>query len=186
MAQHPARILHACSSGLPAEKLARAHALLTALGDPLAVHADLAAQIETLRGHCHALDDHMGTVMDLGRLCGQCASRPDGGCCSEYMAGNTDSLQILINLLLGIEVTLRADSGADCCFLGPRGCLFAVKPMFCLNYNCSHILNGAEPGQLAILYQRAAAVLSLQTQVEELLVEAIGRRWDRLAGVIGP
>ena len=114
--------------------------------------------------------------MDLGRLCGGCAARPGGGCCSAYMADNTDSLQMLINLLLGVKVAQQQESGENCCFLGVQGCLFLVKPIFCLNYNCTHILDSAEPANLEVLYHRAAAVLSQQTKIEGLLIEALRNR----------
>ena len=115
-------------------------------------------------------------TMDLGQLCGRCAARPGGGCCSAYMADNTDSIQMLINLLLGVRIAQQQDSGENCCFLGAQGCLFLIKPIFCLNYNCSHILESAKPGSLENLYQRAAAVLSQQTKIEELLLEKLRNR----------
>ena len=83
------------------------------------------------------------------------------------------AIQILLNLLLSVAVEFRADSGENCGFLDPRGCLFPLKPIFCLNYNCSHILKGAEPEALTLLYQRANAVLSRQTTIETMLLNEL-------------
>ena len=159
--------------GTPADKLATASTLLTDLAG--ADGPVLALEIETLRRHVAALDDHM-RAMDLGRLCTACAARPDGGCCSALMADNTDAIQILINLLVGVEVARQADDGGQCCFLGPRGCVFLVKPIFCLNYNCTHILAQSQPERLDTLYRLTGAVLSQQTRIEFLLLDWLRAR----------
>ena len=156
--------------GLPAEKLAAAETLHAGLNRRLGDLPLLTGELDRLRLECEALSRRMAD-MGLGRLCAHCAARTDGGCCSALMADNTDAVQILINLLLGIAVTVRPDHGEHCCFLGPKGCLFAAKPIFCLNYNCTHILASAAPADLSTLYQRAAAVLSRQTRIEDMLLE---------------
>lgn len=173
-----AQFMQTFYSGSPAEKLAMARTLFAELADRLAASGLLTEALDLLRSHTQALNRHM-EAMHLGRLCGGCAARPGGGCCSAYMAGNTDAIQILINLLLGVGVAQQPDCGENCCFLGPQGCLFLVKPIFCLNYNCSHILDSAEPESLAMLYQRAAAVLRQQTAIESLLLAELRQQAKR-------
>jgi hypothetical protein len=177
MATEDARFMETLYSGHPADKLAMARALMTKLAQRVSASPAFTEELTSLRRHSAALDDHMLT-MALGRLCSQCADRPNGGCCSALMADNTDAVQILINLLLGVDIAPQPASNENCCFLGPQGCLFPIKPIFCLNYNCSHILADAEPEHLATLYQRAAAVLSQQTRIEFLLLEAL-RGWGK-------
>jgi hypothetical protein len=162
-------------SGTPAEKLTEARTLFAQLADRLTASLTFQRELDQLRRHSQALNQHMRT-MNLGQLCSGCAARPGGGCCSAYMANNTDSLQMLINLLLGVEVAQQQESGGNCRFLGAQGCLFLVKPIFCLNYNCTHILDSAEPKNLEVLYPLAAAVLSQQTKIEEVLLEALRNR----------
>ena len=159
-------------NGTPAEKLAQARLLQQDLGEQLLADAAFKAELEQLRHRCQALTNQM-QAMAMGALCTACATRADGGCCSAYMADNTDSLQILINLLLGQAVQLREPADSECCFLGPTGCPFLAKPIFCLNYNCHHIHTGNEPAVLAQLEQRAAAVLNQQTAIESLLLERL-------------
>ena len=175
MATQDAHFMQTYYSGTPAEKLTQAHALFAELADRLTASHGFQGELDQLRQHSLALNQHMRT-MDLGRLCSGCAARPGGGCCSAYMADNTDSLQMLINLLLGISIVQQQDSGGNCCFLGVQGCLFLVKPIFCLNYNCTHILDSTAPVKLEILYHRAAAVLSQQTKIEGVLIEALRNR----------
>jgi len=178
MATQDAQFVQIFYSGSPAEKLAAARTLLAELADRLTASKLFTEELELLRSHTQALNRHM-QAMDLGRLCGGCAANPDGGCCGAYMAGNTDAIQILINLLLGVSVAQQPDCGENCCFLGPQGCLFLVKPIFCLNYNCTHILDSAEPKSLDRLYQRAASVLNQQTRIEFRLLEELRKQAKR-------
>jgi hypothetical protein len=169
---HTPAPFHTWYDGSPAEKLSQAQTLFDRLGREGLIDALLTGEIDLLRADCQRLAAQM-EVMALGRLCSRCATQPGGGCCSAYMAGNTDSLLILINLLLEIKIHQRQPPDADCCFVGPSGCLFMAKPIFCLNYNCSHIQNGTDSATLACLEQYAAAVLSRQTRIETLLLDRL-------------
>jgi len=172
MTTRAAFFLQTYYSGTPAEKLAVARALSTRHSTRLTTTPLLLAELDLLQHHALALSGHMQS-MDLGRLCSHCAARDNGGCCSAYMADNTDGIQILINLLLGVTVQPRDTVDESCCFLGEQGCLFLVKPIFCLNYNCKSILDRAEAKNLKDLYRLAGAVLSQQTRVETQLLDAI-------------
>jgi len=175
MATQDAHFMQTYYSGTPAEKLTEARTLFAELANQLTASLPFQGELDQLRRDTQALNEHMQT-MDLGQLCSGCAARPGGGCCSAYMANNTDSLQMLINLLLGVKVAQQQESGENCRFLGAQGCLFLVKPIFCLNYNCTHILDSAEPVNLEALYHRAAAVLSQQTKLEGVLLEVLRNR----------
>lgn len=111
--------------------------------------------------------------MDMGRICSGCALREGGGCCSIYMAGECDTLQILMNLLAGNEVNLMRENGTDCCFLGPDGCVFLFKPMFCLNYNCSHISKAAGGEKMRRLEKKSGVQLSAQYKLEQQLLNVL-------------
>ncbi len=167
-------------SGTITEKLAVARELYTRHAARLTASPLFQEELDLLQRHALALGDYMQS-MGLGRLCGHCAARDNGGCCSASMADNTDALLLLINLLLGIRVQGRNMEDEYCCFLGEQGCLFLVKPIFCLNYNCKNILDSAEPGSLKSLYRLAATVLSQQTKVESLLLNTLNdyRRSDK-------
>ncbi|MCL2457946.1 MAG: hypothetical protein FWF31_03695 [Desulfobulbus sp.] len=169
------QLMRTLYEGRPADKLATAEALHGELAPCPGDLPLLTGELGRLRLECQALAGQMED-MQLGRLCSHCATRPGGGCCSAFMADNTDALQILINLLLGVPVAVQPESGENCCFLGPTGCLFPAKPIFCLNYNCTHILTGADPADLSVLYLRAASVLSRQTRIEGMLLDMVRDR----------
>lgn len=159
-------------SGTVAAKLAAAGELHGRHASTLIASPVIREGLGRLRQHAQTLNGHMQS-MDLGQLCSHCAVRPGGGCCSAYMADNIDSILLLINLLLGVRVRCRESGEENCCFLGEQGCLFLVKPIFCLNYNCRNILDSADAESLAGLYRLAAVVLSQQTRVETLLLDAV-------------
>jgi len=126
--------------------------------------------LQRLLGRVAELNAHMQQQMGLGRLCSACAGRTDGGCCSRYMAGETDSIQLLMNILAGVTVDAVNENESECCYLGPKGCIFPIKPMFCLNYNCRHILTGAGKADLTKLLELAGAVLRCQYDLEQQLI----------------
>ncbi|MGE4560746.1 MAG: hypothetical protein AB7E77_11115 [Desulfobulbus sp.] len=169
---YPPALFHTWYNGTPAEKLSQAQLLFERFRDGRLIEASLSRELGQLQRECQGLSDQM-EAMALGHLCSGCAARPGGGCCSAYMADNTDSLQILINLLLGVRVSRREPEDSECCFLGPTGCLFRAKPIFCLNYNCSRIVSSADPAALALLEQRTAAALGQQIRIESLLLERL-------------
>ena len=168
MTTRAALLLERLYSGTPTDKLATARRLHTVFA-ARPEDAPLAAALDELREHAEALAAHMRSL-DFGALCTACASRPDGGCCSAYMADNVDAVLLLINLLLGCDVRPVGTDPAGCRFLGERGCVLLIKPIFCLNYNCRAILDTTPAAGLAELFRRAAAVLSGQTRVEEMLL----------------
>ena len=113
--------------------------------------------------------------LNLGALCAACGVKAGGGCCSSFMAGENDVVQLLLNLLAGLPVAvLRED--AECCFLGERGCLLLFKPMFCLNYNCQQIRLGAGPERMRRLDQATGELLQQQYALEQLLLEVLRKR----------
>ncbi len=160
-------------SGSVREKLCTARRLYQQHGPRLLRNQDVARSLQVLRHKEAALDQQM-QAMHMGDRCRACAARIGGGCCSSYMAGNTDAVVLLINLLLGVAIE-PIDNGDECCYLGPGGCMFTIKPIFCLNYNCSHIHQAATKEEMEALDMRAGALLSEQVELEKLLLQLVGK-----------
>ena len=157
------------------QKLACARQLYEQTGQKLLAEPEMQERLQELILLSRALQLRMGS-MCMFSLCRACAAKPGGGCCSAYMANETDALLLLLNMLLGVEVASQRDDAVECCFLGQEGCILTVKPIFCLNYNCSHILTGNETLVLKNLEKAASAVLLAQTAVEKMLLERIFSR----------
>lgn len=154
------------------ERLETAHELYGRFHGLLKADAGLTGALEKLRNLGDQLSAHM-TAMNMGAQCVQCASKQGGGCCSLYMSGETDGVQMLMNLLVGIDVKMVRDDGVECCFLAADGCLFLFKPMFCLNYNCSHIKANSRAEMLQELERRSGMLLRQQYLVEQMILDII-------------
>jgi hypothetical protein len=107
--------------------------------------------------------------MAMFEVCAGCGDQPAGGCCSEGMADETDSMLLLINLSAGFEVGRQRDDDGECRFLAPAGCSLQFKPFFCLNYLCRQIQTDSSPEELARLQGATAAFLGQLVVVEELI-----------------
>jgi len=129
-------------------------------------------EFELLYHYADELEAHMNR-MDMGALCSKCAATPDGGCCSLYMSGETDAIQMAINILAGIEVQCVRDDGEQCRFLEEKGCLFRFKPMFCLNYNCSHITEAASVEDSGKLERVTGNLLRQHYRIEQYILAQI-------------
>lgn len=162
-------------TGTVDKKLALASTLYGEHGRELLQSTEVVEQLTLLRRKERALQEQM-QAMAMGQTCTLCATRAGGGCCSRYMAGENDVLQLLMNLLADVPVALQRDDDNECCFLGERGCILLLKPLFCLNYNCSHIKEKAGCTTLQLLEQRAGSLLSQQTELEGVLLAYFFRR----------
>ena len=159
-------------TGSVEEKLALSRQLFTAHGQRLRQQQEVMNGLDRLQHYEAALNTQM-RAMDMGHRCSSCAVQAGGGCCSSYMAANTDAILLLINQLMGIEVRIQHPSDSDCCFLDSTGCILQIKPIFCLNYNCSHIKEAASPRQMQELENKAGILLGEQTALESLLLELL-------------
>ena len=136
----------------------------------------LRADIELMKEYAHLLSAHM-TKIGMGESCSRCAAGTGGGCCSLYMAGETDAIQMLMNMLAGITVLQVRNDGVECSYLGGAGCLFTFKPMFCLNYNCKSIRESVSPENARKLERLTGQLLGKQYQVEQRLLALIKNVW---------
>ncbi|WP_457573737.1 hypothetical protein [Desulfolithobacter sp.] len=172
MPTHHSRTLELFFSGSVADKLQRAQTLYRTYGSTLLAVSGVRASLADLDRLLNELRSQMA-AMDMGSQCARCGARPDGGCCSAYMASNTDTILLLINLLGGTEIHLLSGDETSCGFLGPDGCTLPIKPMFCLNYNCSHIQRSGSAADLVELERRAGSLLTRQTELEGELIRLL-------------
>lgn len=153
-------------------------ALFRIHGKLLAKDGKVRQGLDELRHHSALLQAHM-TRMELGTLCANCAAMAMGGCCSSIMAAETDSIQLCINLLAGIDVRRVNNEDGECCYLGPAGCIFQFKPMFCLNYNCHGIRQKLSISDMQNLETLAGRLLGSQYQLENTILKNI--TWPKTA-----
>ncbi len=167
-----ARHLNLYFSGSVEEKLEVSRQLFAEHGQSLLQQLEIITGLARLQHSENALNEQM-LAMDMGSRCSACAAQATGGCCSGYMAANTDAILLLINQLMGIEVRVQHANDTECCFLGSMGCILQIKPIFCLNYNCSHINEAATTQQMLALEKKAGVLLGEQTALESLLLDLL-------------
>ncbi len=163
------------------EKLAVAKRLFALYGQDLTVDGQTASLLSVLRERYEQLRQQM-KVMDMDRICGECG-RECGGCCSTAFAAETDVVQLLMNMLAGVDVDFVRDTDVDCCYLGQQGCIFLFKPMFCLNYLCHRFTHWGRSEDLELLERRTAWLFDTQAQMEAQLVGYIRMKDSDLVGV---
>ena len=171
MTTKAAKNLDTYYSGSIDDKLSMARQLFQQQGARLLSQQDILDALQGLQTGEAELNRQM-QAMHMGRLCSSCAVGTNGGCCSSFMAGNTDAVLLLINLLLG-RVIEKRNNGDECCYLGPQGCIFIIKPIFCLNYNCGHIKEAATNGEMRDLELLTGALLGKQTKLEAVILERL-------------
>ncbi len=169
------KIIATCFCGDAAAKLKLAEGLAESYGKDLEQNDSIKDGLAKARILVSTLDAQMAD-MDMGRICSGCAARVDGGCCSTYMGNeNNDALLLLMNHLAGVEVSLVCDNGVECSFLGKKGCILLLKPIFCLNYLCKQIRARASAEEIILLEQKSGALLTAQYQLEQLLIGFLQR-----------
>jgi len=155
-------------------RLASARRLFGQWGEELRVDAGLRQALDNLVAAAAAVNAQMA-AMHLAARCLACAGRAGGGCCSRYMAGESDELQLLMNLLAGVEVRLIARADDSCPFLAADGCQFLFKPMFCLNYLCQEIRGRSDREALRKLEELTGTLLQRQYALEQALLDWLRR-----------
>lgn len=160
-------------------RLALSHFLYRQFKDTLQGDDSFMNEFTLLTRHAHAVGRHMA-AMNLGALCTRCSDHPSGGCCSLYMAGETDGLQMLMNLLADVDIQAVRNDGRECIFLGDGGCIFLFKPIFCLNYTCTHIHHAATSAQSRTLERLTGVLLTKQFEVEQYLLTRIRQEKNQI------
>lgn len=157
-------------SGTVVQKIKSAKDIHRRYGPELLQNKNIGTALLHLCEHEKTLNKEMND-MHMGDRCTACAAKY-GGCCSSYMADNTDAILILINMLMGINVIYNHNS-ETCCFIGDNGCILTIKPIFCLNYNCPQIRENYHTGQMLQLETLTAQLLGRQIVLENLLLELL-------------
>jgi hypothetical protein len=166
-------IIDRCYCGNGPQKLEKARDLYSIYGQSLLAQPDIVTSIAILQNAVERLDAHM-TAMEMGANCSICAATPRGGCCSAYMGHeNNDVIQLLMNMLGGVDVRIVRIDDVECCFLADNGCLLPFKPIFCLNYLCERIQKNSKSTDLKTLEEKTGTLLGLQVSLEQEIISKL-------------
>ena len=93
--------------------------------------------------------------------CKYCEEMEGGSCCGAGLENRYSGQMLLINLLLGIELTHARYNDASCFFLGEKGCTLLARDVICVNYLCIKINERIGPDRLSALREKEGVELEL-------------------------
>jgi hypothetical protein len=70
------------------------------------------------------------------RTCTVCAVDEKESCCFNGVEDWYDTLLLLINLLMGVDLSTPRKVPEGCLFVGKNGCRLVARYHFCINYLC--------------------------------------------------
>jgi hypothetical protein len=109
----------------------------------------------------------MMEILGVSRICGECR---DASCCGRGIEEKYDPITLLINLLLGNE--LSEGDAEGCYFLTSSGCSLKAREVICVNYLCEKIYSSVEREKLISLQK----VYGEELETLFLISEMIKRR----------
>jgi hypothetical protein len=71
--------------------------------------------------------------------CFKCSVYDDSTCCGFNTSYKCDSILLLINRLLGVQINMQTYTKNLCVYLTPTGCSLLARPAICLNFLCDRI-----------------------------------------------
>jgi hypothetical protein len=84
-----------------------------------------------------------------------------------------DRILLLINLLLGIQLSKQRIHRSSCLFLGPDGCLLMDRQVICINYLCKKIENRIKPSKITALRAKEGVELEYLFLLNERIKEQL-------------
>ena len=121
------------------EEIVKAKALYYRYGEEMSNDNGLMMLMEDYRKaivKSHELMEEIGII----EKCTECAKNEKAGsCCFQGVEEWYDHLLLLINLMLGVEITTDHDISGGCLFVGEKGCTLLARHAFCVNYICLSI-----------------------------------------------
>jgi hypothetical protein len=111
-------------------------------------------------------------IIEFCRLCEQ---EEGGSCCGLGLEKKYTGVLLLINLLLGHQITDRRQNPSSCFFLGEDGCGLLSRQVICVNYLCKKITDQIDPQKIAPLRIKEGIELDLLFHLNERIKKVLAR-----------
>ncbi len=161
------------------QEISKAKEVYAALGGDILNQAKLADLLAEFKLQIEDTN-HLFKQLDVDADCAACCDRDKGPCCFDGAQGWYDLRLLLINLLLGEEVSDSPELVDDCWFNSPTGCKLLAKESICLNFFCSDIQERISDADLLALRQQVGRELLACLDLEAALLpwlQARGVSW---------
>jgi hypothetical protein len=118
------------------EKIEEARALLDAVEDRLRDDPRVRDLLCRFEANVRTSKQAM-RALGVVAACKWCEEQEGGSCCGVGIENRYDSVQLLINLLLGACLPDRHAYPDSCYFLQADGCCLSARHVLCVNYLCA-------------------------------------------------
>jgi hypothetical protein len=111
-------------------------------------------------------------VMDVHGVvaqCTDCAVKDGGSCCGRGIEDKFDSVLLIINLLMGVELPSERTDSTGCWFLGERGCLLTARHVICINYMCKRLYKALDTEDIHAVQQAMGRETDLIFMLEQCI-----------------
>ncbi|MBW1980466.1 MAG: hypothetical protein JRJ12_04545 [Deltaproteobacteria bacterium] len=156
------------------QKVQRARLLCQVWSKRLLQENSIRTLLETLQQNLHASRQTMRQV-GLVEICKRCEELEGGSCCGKGIENRYNEILLLINLLLGCQLSDEQHRADSCFFLGPRGCTLLARHVLCVNYLCQAARQELSAQALHSLQHSAGVELETTFLLHEKIKEYIRR-----------
>ena len=109
--------------------------------------------------------------LKVTETCSQCAGTEPGGCCFQDVETWYSDIQLLINMLMGVNIVMTRIYDNSCRFVGEKGCRLLSRNAFCINFLCDKIKNLVSGEELDNLNSAAGKEIDLGIKLENAITK---------------
>ncbi len=122
-----------------------------------------------LEKYRQSIEENWQVMADTGvvKECTSCALQDGGSCCGSGIENKFDVVNLLINLLMGVELPSQPWDPTGCWFLGEKGCLITARHVICVNFICKRLYDALDSQSI----HRVQAAMQKETENAFLLEE---------------
>ncbi len=105
-------------------------------------------------------------TLEVTESCSECAAGEPGGCCFQEVETWYTDVQILINMLMGVNIPKTRMYSNSCMFVGDKGCRLLSRNAFCINFLCDKIKTRISVEEINTLNSAAGKEIDLGIRLE--------------------
>ncbi len=124
---------------------------------------------------CKDLDNRLrGLALAFQQLgawdvCRMCALGPKGACCFKGAEEWYETVHLLVNMIMGVDLEGIQVTEEQCPFVGEKGCILRYKNEFCLDFFCDRCKRELGMEKISNLRSLAGKTIAIGITLEHLL-----------------
>ena len=124
-----------------------------------------------------SIQENWKVMKDTGVVaeCTRCAMQDGGSCCGSGIENKFDVINLLINLLMGVELPSEPWDPTGCWFLGEKGCRIVARHVICVNFMCRRLYDALSPEKVKAVQEAMQRETENGFMLEEYLKTWLAR-----------